>query len=66
MFRINVSVWALFLACVLPVAAQPQAACGERKPFTGGSDLLWLRQQFNRGYPACKQNHDLQGDRAQD
>ena len=26
MFRINVSVCAFFLACVLPVAAQPQAA----------------------------------------
>jgi hypothetical protein len=26
MFRINVSVCAFFLACVLPVAAQPRAA----------------------------------------
>jgi hypothetical protein len=25
-----------------------------------------LRQQFNRRHPACKQNHNVQGDRAQD
>jgi hypothetical protein len=38
----------------------------ERSPVTSSRDLLRLRQQFNRRHPACKQNHNVQGDRAQD